>query len=128
MAKNKVKVPKKVGRVKTPKALRKSGVVEGFLNNPLGRDILAGALVAAAGAAVSALARHRPSASQVAEAGSATLATGGRAAKATADTVGDAVSTLSRAMTEVANSLVPAARDEPKGGKKRKKTRPAQAR
>ena len=47
MAKNKSKVPTNVGGAKVPKSLRKSGIVQMFLNNDLGRSILADVIVAA---------------------------------------------------------------------------------
>ena len=78
MAKNKIKVPKRIGGLKVPKAIRKAPVVTALLNNPLGRDILAGALVAGAGAATAALARHHPSAEQLRDAGEAAASAGGR--------------------------------------------------
>ena len=56
----KTKLPKSVLGIKVPKALRKSKSVDTLLKSPTGREILAGALVAGATAAASALARHRP--------------------------------------------------------------------
>jgi len=66
MAKSEVKVPKSLAGWKIPNSLRKSGVITQFLNNDLGRRILADVLVAAAGAAAAALVQHRPSEAQVA--------------------------------------------------------------
>jgi hypothetical protein len=67
----KAKVPKKVAGLRVPKSLRKSKTLDTLLGSALGREILAGALVAAAGAAASYLMKHRPTADQVADAGEA---------------------------------------------------------
>ena len=68
--KGKAKLPKQVAGVKVPKRLRKSGKsFAGLFKSPLGREILADALVAAAGAAAAALVRNRPSAAEVKDAG-----------------------------------------------------------
>ena len=55
MAKN--KVPKKVFGASVPKTLRRSSIMQNLLGSPLGRQILADVLVAAAGAAALALTR-----------------------------------------------------------------------
>ena len=78
MAKAKVKVPKTLGGVKIPRRLRKSSMVSAFLNTELGRNILADVPVAAAGAAAAAMARHRPSGQQIAQAGEAAMEGGQR--------------------------------------------------
>jgi hypothetical protein len=62
----KLKIPRKIGGVKIPKVLRKSKSVDTLLNSSVGRELLAGALVAGADAAASAL--HRPTARQLATA------------------------------------------------------------
>ena len=49
------KIPKKIAGVKIPKILRKDSLLKSLLNSPTGRQIIANALVAAAGAAASAL-------------------------------------------------------------------------
>jgi hypothetical protein len=69
----KTKLPKSVAGLKVPKRLRKSRAVRGFLDNPIGREIIAAAIVAGAGAAASALGKRRPSVRQVGEAGEAAL-------------------------------------------------------
>jgi hypothetical protein len=53
MAKN--KIPKKIAGVKIPKVLRKNALLKGLLGSAAGRQIVADALVAAAGAAAAAL-------------------------------------------------------------------------
>jgi hypothetical protein len=125
MAKSKVKVPKTVGGLKIPKSLRKSGAVTMFLNNDLGRNILADVLVAAAGAAAAALVQHRPTGAQVAHAGEAALDTGQRAVSGTADAVQTAAGTLGSVFTEAVRSIFPSdgtskRSKNRKNGKKRK--------
>jgi hypothetical protein len=125
MAKNKVKVPKTVGGLKIPKSLRKSGAVTMFLNNDLGRNILADVLIAAAGAAAAALVQHRPTGAQVAHAGESALDTGQQAVSGTADAVQTATGTLGSVFTEAVQSIFPSdgtskRSKNGKNGKKRK--------
>jgi hypothetical protein len=114
MAKNKFKVPKKVGGVKVPRSLRKSGMVHMFLNNDLGRSILADVIVAAAAAAAAAMAKHRPSGSQIAHAGEIALDSSQRAASGSADAVHAAAGTLGNVVTEAVRYIFPS------GGKVKK--------
>jgi hypothetical protein len=120
MASTKVKVPKKVGGLKVPKSLRKSGAVNMFLNHDLGRLILADVIVAAATAAATGLARHRPSGEQITHAGEAALDTGQRAASGTADAVHAAAGTLGNAFTEAARYIFPTS-DKAKKSRKGKR-------
>ena len=53
------KLPKKVAGYKVPKSIRKSKLLRALLNNPLGRDVLANALTAGAGAAAAVLVQNR---------------------------------------------------------------------
>jgi hypothetical protein len=55
----KMKVPKKVAGYKIPKAVRKSPILKAMLANKTGRDVLAKALVAGAGAAAAVLVEER---------------------------------------------------------------------
>jgi hypothetical protein len=57
MAKN--RIPKKVGGYKVPKAIRKSSVIRSLLASDIGRDVLANALTAGAGAAAAVLIEER---------------------------------------------------------------------
>jgi hypothetical protein len=107
MAKNKMKVPKSLGGVRIPKSLRKSGLVNTFLNNDLGRKILADVIVAAAGAAAAAMARHRPSTRQVADTGEALLESSQGAASTTNDAVHTAAGTLGNVLTEAVRYVFP---------------------
>jgi hypothetical protein len=63
MAKSdKVKVPKTVAGFKVPKALRKSGILDTLVGTPAGRQLLADAIMAAAGAAAATLVASKLSA------------------------------------------------------------------
>lgn len=55
----KTKLPKSVAGLKLPKDLRKAALVEAFAATPAGRELLADALTAAAGAAAATLLRAR---------------------------------------------------------------------
>jgi hypothetical protein len=55
----KQKVPKRVAGVKLPKALRKSGLAKSLLGTAVGRQLLADALIAAAGAAAAVLVKDK---------------------------------------------------------------------
>lgn len=46
------KLPKRIAGTKVPKRVRKSGLWSGWVNSPLGRELIASALVAAAAAIV----------------------------------------------------------------------------
>ena len=48
-------IPKKIAGYKVPKSLRKSRLLKHLLRSPLGREILANALTAGAGAAAAAM-------------------------------------------------------------------------
>lgn len=89
------KIPKRLLGVEIPKLLRKSTLMKSLFESAVGRQILADALVAGAGAAVAALIATRSD--DVAGAGEATVRagkTGGRAVK-------DAVKSAADAMTDV---------------------------
>jgi hypothetical protein len=123
MAKNKMKVPKSLGGVKIPRSLRKSRLVNAFLNNDLGRNILADVLVAAAGAAAAAMVRHRPSGQQMTDAGEALLGGGHRAAATTTNAVHTAAGTLGSVFTEAVRYVFPADKQRKKGKKANKTKR-----
>jgi hypothetical protein len=60
MAKQKSKaLPKRIASVKIPKSIRRSKTLRSLIANPVGREILAGALVAGAGAAATILLNER---------------------------------------------------------------------
>jgi hypothetical protein len=97
-------MPKKVAGVKVPKAVRQSKSLGTLLNSGLGREILADALIAAAGAAAAALTRTRP----VRNAGRAVAETGSEAASATSDAVQTAAGAVAGVVTEAGRSFLPA--------------------
>jgi hypothetical protein len=100
----KLKLPKTVAGVKVPKSLRKSRRLKAFINNPLGRTILADVLVAAAGAAAVALRGSAPSSVQTANASGKAAAAGARGAS---DLVQSAVGALSNVVSDVARGIRP---------------------
>ena len=105
----KAKLPKTIAGVKVPKAVRTSGLLDELLNSPLGREILAEAIVAAAGAVASVLMKKRPSADQVAQAGEAIVATGAEAASATKDLAQTAVGAVTEVVADAARHILPSA-------------------
>jgi hypothetical protein len=107
MAKGKAKVPRKVAGVKVPKAVRKSGLLDELLTSELGRESLAEALVAAAGAVASVLVKNRPSSHQIAQAGHAMANTGAEAASGAGNLAHSAVDAVSDAVTGVARTILP---------------------
>ncbi|QRM28329.1 hypothetical protein [Microvirga sp. VF16] len=123
MAKAKIKLPKTIAGMKVPKPLRKSAAVTSFLNDPVGRAVLADALIAAAGAAAATLAQHRPSGAQVAQAGETVVDRGGRAGTASADTVRSAVGSLGSIASEVVQSILHSGDRKASKGKRNKKHR-----
>jgi hypothetical protein len=105
-------MPKKVAGVKVPKAMRQSKSLGTLLNSGLGREILADALIAAAGAAAAALTRTRP----VQKVGRAAAEAGSDAASATSDAVQTAAGAVASVVTEAARNFLPTslvAGDEP---------------
>ena len=107
MAKRKARTPKKIAGVKVPKTLRKSGLLNELLTSELGREILAEALVAAAGAVASVLIKKRPSADQIAQAGHAVTGKGAEAASATKDLAQSAVGAVTEVVAEAARHILP---------------------
>jgi hypothetical protein len=102
MAKSKDKnsgVPKKVAGVKIPKAVRKAGPLASLFNSSLGREILADALIAAAGAAAAALTRTRTAE----KAGQAAAAAGTEATEG----VQTAAGAVANVVTEAARTFLP---------------------
>jgi hypothetical protein len=105
-AKRKRSAAKAIAGVKLPKMLRASSLST-LIESPLGREIIADALVAAATAAAAALVKHRPSSRQVAAAGEAVAGAGGDAAAATRDTVQSAAGAVATLVTEAAQHILP---------------------
>jgi hypothetical protein len=102
-SKSKKSVPKTVAGMKIPKSVRKMPALGTLLTSPLGREILADALIAAAGAAAAALTRTRP----VKEIGAAVAEAGSEAAVATRDSVQTAAGAVADVVTEAARSILP---------------------
>ncbi len=97
--------PDSVAGVKVPKAIRKSSWFSTLFDSSLGREILADALIAAAGAAAAALTKTRP-----AKAVSHAVAdTGSDAAAATRDTVQTAAGAVAEVVADAARNVLPAA-------------------
>ena len=103
--KKKAKKPKDGATTST--AQRSWQAISTLIDTPLGREILADVLVAAATAAAAALTRHRPSAQQVAHAGEAAVETGARMASGTSHLAQVAAGALAEIMTEAARSILP---------------------
>jgi hypothetical protein len=102
--KGKTKLPKTVAGVTVPKRLRKPGKsLAGLFKSPLGREILAEALVAAA----AALRRNRPSAGEVKGAGVAMAGAGASAAVGAKDVAQSAVGAVGSVVAEAARQVLP---------------------
>jgi hypothetical protein len=97
-------LPKKVAGVKVPKAVRKSGSLAALFNSQLGREILADALIAAAGAAAAALTRTRAAK----DAGQAVADKGSQAAASGADLTETAAGAVANVVGDAARTLIPA--------------------
>jgi hypothetical protein len=97
-------LPKKVAGVKVPKAVRKSGSLATLFNSQLGREVLADALIAAAGAAAAALTRTRAAK----DTGKALADKGSQAASAGADLTGTASGAVAGVIGEAARTIIPA--------------------
>lgn len=94
---------KKSGSKKLPKSFQKSGFME-MINSDLGREILADAIIAAAGAAAAALTRTRTAR----KAGAAAADAGSQAADATKDAMQTAAGAVAGVVTEAARQFLPA--------------------
>jgi hypothetical protein len=106
------RVPKKIAGVKVPKPLRKSKMLRSMMATSVGRDILASALTAGAGAAAAILVEQRQ------DVGDSVKATARKGAK-TVGVAGEALqSAFSAAMDVVRGS------DLPTKSKRRKKASP----
>jgi len=97
LAKKKTKVPKKVAGVKVPKSVRKATIIDTVLNHPIGRAVLADALVAAAAAASAALVKHFPDKRDVERAGDTVQEAGSVGASMVKNVVTGAVGAIAHA-------------------------------
>jgi Pyruvate/2-oxoacid:ferredoxin oxidoreductase gamma subunit len=100
----KTKVPKRVAGVKVPKFLRDSTILQTLLASPIGRDILANALVAAAGAAAAIIIEERE---QIADAAKDGMKKGGRVAGTIGDAMKSAATAAIGSVAEAARSVLP---------------------
>jgi hypothetical protein len=96
-------MPKMVAGVKMPKAVRQSSSLGTLIHSPLGREILADALIAAATAAAAALTRTRTAK----VAGQAVADAGSEAASTGKDAVQTAAGAVAGGVTEAARSFLP---------------------
>jgi hypothetical protein len=112
-------LPKKVAGVKLPKAVRESSSFSTLFNSALGREIIADALIAAAGAAAAALTRTRTAK----KAGIAVADAGADAASASAELMNTAAGAVAGVVTEAAKTFLPASLvgDEGKGAGEQEK-------
>lgn len=107
----KTKLPKRIAGFKLPKRVRKSKMLGAMLNSPIGRDILANALTAGAGAAAAVLLEERKA---VSKAGKKGLRKGAGAIGIARDAVQSAATAALGVVGEAAHSFLPA-RKTPKG-------------
>ena len=98
------KLPKKIAGVKVPKFLRQPGTITDFLNSPVGRLVLAEALLAAA----AALKNYKPVAETVGQAADTVEAAGSEAATTAKNLVHSAASGLADVAAGVVRQIVPA--------------------
>lgn len=124
MAKKKKKfaIPKTIAGMKVPKRLRKSSLVRNLLSNRVGRQIMADALMAGAGAAATILIAERKEAAHGAEAG---LRKTRRGFSIVGEAMEGAVGAMFGVVTEAANSMLP---KETRRKMKRDQERPNDAR
>jgi hypothetical protein len=104
MAKKKNRVPKRIAGVKIPKYMRKSSLIQAMLGSSLGRDILANAITAGAGAAAAVLLREREAVADVGEKG---LRKGARAMALVGEAVQSAASAAVDTVGAAARSILP---------------------
>ena len=98
------KLPKRIGGFKLPKPVRKSKILRAMLNNPMGRDILANAITAAAGAAAAVLIEERK---EIKKAGKKGLRKGAGAMGIARDAVQSAASAAFGVIGDAAHSILP---------------------
>jgi hypothetical protein len=118
MAKKKA-IPKKIAGFKVPKAVRQSKLLRNLLANPVGRQILADALIAGAGAAATTLVRDR---GQVADAAAGAADATARGGRRVVGLLGEAIESAADAafavVTDAARALAP--HEKPRGKKRDK--------
>ncbi|MGK6316081.1 hypothetical protein [Neorhizobium sp. DT-125] len=115
MAKKKNAVPKKVAGFKIPKSVRKSAALRALLGSDIGRDVLANAITAGAGAAAAVLVRDRE---EIADAGKKGARKGAYALSVATEALESAASAVMGSVKDSTYSLLP--KDVKKTAKKRK--------
>ena len=119
-----LKLPKKIAGVKVPKGLRQPSTLIDVLNNPVGRLVVAEALIAAA----AALKNYKPVAQAAGQVADTVEKAGAEAATTAKDLVQSATSGLADVAAGVVRQIVPASsagdsqtdRGLEKGGKPKK--------
>ena len=101
---NTLKLPKSIAGIKVPKFLRTPGTIEQFLNSPVGRVVLAEALIAAA----AALKNYKPVAETVEQATETVEKAGSEAAATAKNLAQSAAGGLADMASGVARQIVPA--------------------
>jgi hypothetical protein len=108
------KLPKKVAGYRVPKSLRKSKLLRALLNHPLGRDVLANALTAGAGAAAAVLMQNRE---EIVTAGVKGTKKSIKAASLAGEAAQSAATAIIGVVRDAAHSFLPEGK-EPKRSKK----------
>ena len=103
----KIKLPKKVAGYKVPKSVRKSKLLRALLNNSVGRDVLANALTAGAGAAAAVLIENRD---EIATTGKKGARKGVRAASLAAEAAQSAANAMVGVVRDAAHTFLPEAK------------------
>ena len=117
----KIKLPKKVAGYRVLKSVRKSKLLRALLNNPLGRDVLANALTAGAGAAAAVLVQNRE---EVVETGKKGTKKAGKTGVEVAALATEAAQSAANAMIEVVQNAATTILPETKQDAKRPKRVP----
>lgn len=120
MAKKKAKIPKTLAGWPVPRRLRKSGIVSAILGHPQARTILAEILVAAAGAAATALNRHQPNGTHALHAGGSPPTAGNPAPSVTSELAKSAAGALGHLALDVVEQVLPRKEVKKLKGKKSK--------
>jgi hypothetical protein len=102
--KRKIALPKTVAGLKVPKSLRKSRLLRSLLASPLGRKVVADALIAGAGAAATVLMRERQEVAHATEAG---VRKGGKGLALVTEAIESAAEAMMDVVTDAARSMLP---------------------
>jgi len=111
----KIRLPKKIAGIRVPKRIRKSSLLHGLLDSPVGRHILAEALTAGAAAGAAVLVRERKDVADGVEAGAKR---GVRMAALVGETVQSAADAMLSSVTTAARSMLSDNDDEDEHGGK----------